>query len=55
MCDYCSIAPTSDLHSLPLPFYWREFPGHPVVRTLCFHCWGLSSIPGRGIKIVPGS
>ena len=37
--------------SLPLPFCWREFSGHPVVRALCSHCWGLSSIPRRGTKI----
>ena len=29
----------------------REFPGGPVVRTQCFHCCGLGSIPGRGTKI----
>ena len=28
-----------------------EFPGGPVVRTLCFHCWGPGSIPGQGTKI----
>ena len=28
-----------------------EFPGSPVVRTRCFHCHGLGSIPGRGTKI----
>ena len=28
-----------------------EFPGGPVVRTLCFHYGGLDSIPGRGTKI----
>ena len=30
----------------------REFPGGPVVKTLCFHCWGLGSIPGGGTKIL---
>ena len=30
---------------------WREFPGSPVVRTRCFHCRGLGSIPGWGTKI----
>lgn len=29
----------------------REFPGDPGVRTLSFHSWGLSSIPGCRIKI----
>ena len=29
----------------------REFPGVPVVGTLCFHCWGPGSIPGQGTKI----
>ena len=28
-----------------------EFPGSPVVRTCCFHCGGLGSIPGQGTKI----
>ena len=22
-----------------------EFPGGPVARTLCFHCWGMGLIP----------
>ena len=22
-----------------------------MVRTRCFHCWGLGSIPGQGTKI----
>ena len=30
---------------------FREFPGGPVVRTQCFHCWGLGSIPGWQTKI----
>ena len=31
---------------------WGEFPGSPGVRTRCFHCWGLGSIPGhQGTKI----
>ena len=29
-----------------------EFPGGPVVRTLCFHCRGLDSVPGWGMKIL---
>ena len=29
----------------------RELPGSPVVRTLCFPCWGPGSIPSRGTKI----
>ena len=28
-----------------------EFPGSPVVRTLCFHCQGPSSIPDQGTMI----
>ena len=28
------------------------FPGGPVVRTQCFHCGGLGSIPGWGTKIL---
>ena len=28
-----------------------EFPGCSVFRTLCFHCKGMGSIPGWGIKI----
>ena len=24
-----------------------EFPGSPVVKTPCFHCRGLGSIPGQ--------
>ena len=30
----------------------QDFPGGPVVRTLCFHCRGMGSIPGWGIKIL---
>lgn len=30
-----------------------EFPGGLVVRTWCFHCWGLSSICDWGTKIPP--
>ena len=26
----------------------REFPGGPVVRTLCFHCWGCRFHPWSG-------
>ena len=28
-----------------------DFPGGPVVKTLCFQCRGAGSIPGRGTKI----
>ena len=28
-----------------------EFPGSPVVKIQCFHCCGLGSAPGEGIKI----
>ena len=30
----------------------REFPGGPVVRTWCFHCCGLGSMPGQGTEIL---
>ena len=23
----------------------KDFPGGPVIRTLCFHCWGCGSVP----------
>ena len=29
-----------------------EFPGGPVVRTRCFHCWGPGSVSGQGAKIL---
>ena len=29
-----------------------DFPGGPVVRTLCFQCSGHSSIPGGSTKIL---
>ena len=29
----------------------REFPGGPVVRTPCFHCWGPGFNPWSGTKI----
>ena len=28
-----------------------DFPGHPVVKNLCFHCKGIGSISGQGTKI----
>ena len=28
-----------------------EFPDVPVLRTRCFHCRGLGSIPGWGTRI----
>ena len=30
----------------------RDFPGRPAVRTRCFHCHGLGSVPSRGTKIL---
>ena len=30
----------------------REFLSGPVVRTQCFHCYGLNSIPGWGSNIL---
>ena len=29
-----------------------EFSGSPIVRTWCFHCYGLDSIPSQGTKIL---
>ena len=29
-----------------------EFPGSPVVRVPCFHCWDPSSVPGWGTEIL---
>ena len=29
---------------------WGEFPGCPMVRTQCFHCWDPNSIPGQKSK-----
>ena len=29
----------------------RNFPGTPLIKTPCFHCRGMSSIPGPGTKI----
>ena len=35
-----------------LHFHFQEFPGGLVVRTWCFHCCGLGSVPGLGTKIL---
>ena len=32
--------------------YDGKFPGGPVVRTLCFHCWGLRFSPCQETKIL---
>ena len=32
-----------------------DFPVGTVVRTLCFHCGGMSSIPGQETKILYAS
>ena len=32
-------------------FYFRDFPGGPVVKTPHFHCRGMGSIPGWGTNI----
>ena len=29
----------------------QDFPGGPVVKTPCFQCRGMGSIPGQGTKI----
>ena len=34
-----------------LKLFAGDFPGHPVVKTLCFHCRGSDSILGWGTKI----
>ena len=44
------------LSSPERPSFWlnsgsRDFPGSPVIQTLCFHCRGKGSIPGQGTKI----
>ena len=36
---------------IKLKTFW-EFPSGPTVRTHHFHCWGLVSISGPGIKIL---
>ena len=28
-----------------------DFPGGPVVKTLCFQCRGTGSVPGQGTEI----
>ena len=28
----------------------RDFPGGPVVKTLCFHCGATTSVPGCGTR-----
>ena len=35
-----------------LKLYQGDFPGGPVVKTLLFHCRGMSWIRGRGAKIL---
>ena len=40
-----------ELYHMFSKYIYREFPGIPVVRTRCFHCWGPGSIPGGGTKI----
>ena len=32
-----------------------KFPGSPVVKTECFHCWDPGSIPGQRTKILPAT
>ena len=29
-----------------------DLPGGPVVKTPCFHCRGIGSVPGQGTKIL---
>ena len=29
---------------------FSDFPGGPIVKTSCFHCRGVGSIPGWGIR-----
>ena len=33
-------------------FSYGDFPGSPVVKTPCFDCRGMGSIPGQGTKIL---
>ena len=35
-----------------LKCHWRYFSDGPEVKTLCFHCRGVGSIPGQGTKIL---
>ena len=28
----------------------RDFPGGPTAKTLCFHCRGMGSVPGGGLR-----
>ena len=41
-----------EIKSFILKFIWRELSGGPVVRTWCFHCQGLDSVPHLGTKIL---
>ena len=36
--------------SSKIPKHW-DFPGDPLVKTICFQYRGLGSIPGWGTKI----
>ena len=53
--SYNSIANNNNNKNPILKWVEGELPGSPVVRTRCFHCWGLVSIPGRGTKISQGA
>ena len=44
--------PSGSSESVVLNCVHWEFPGGPVVRTQCFHCWDLGLIPGQGAKIL---
>ena len=37
--------------NLKILYYW-EYPGGPVIRTYCFHCWDPASFPSQGSKIL---
>ena len=50
--DWHNLCPCAPLALMTFKNYksWN-FPGCPVVKTLCFPCRGLSSIPAWGTKI----
>ena len=48
---YCRWLKISLTIKMILETRWK-FPGGPVVRTQCFHCWGSDLIPGWGTKLL---
>ena len=52
MAVYCPSQYISSMAcSRIIKLYSRELPGDSVVRTSCFHYWGLGSILNQGTKI----